>query len=76
MTKNKEIKKDMLIGDIIGMNRDAAAVMMEHGMHCVGCMVASQETLEQGCKAHGMDDKQIDEMVKKINDIISKEKKK
>lgn len=67
--EGKKIKKDMLIGDILKVNMEAAGLMMESGLHCVGCMVASQETLEQGCQAHGMDDKQIDELVKKINEL-------
>jgi hybrid cluster-associated redox disulfide protein len=65
----KKITKNMLIGDIIKENRDAAIIMMQHGMHCVGCMVASNETLKQGCCAHGMDEKQVDEIVKSINKL-------
>ena len=43
---------------------------METGMHCIGCHMAGQETLEQGLKALGMDDKQVEEIVKKINEKI------
>ena len=67
--EDKKITKDMLIGDILKTKIEAAGLMMESGLHCVGCGVANQETLEQGCQAHGMDDKQIDELVKKINEL-------
>jgi len=32
----KEITKDMLISDILSVDRRVAAVLMQHGMHCVG----------------------------------------
>ena len=44
-----------------------AKLLIEAGMHCVGCPMAMQETLEQGCIVHGMNKKQIDELVEKIN---------
>jgi hypothetical protein len=35
----------------------------------MGCPMAMEETVEQGCKAHGMSDKEIDELLKKVNKI-------
>jgi hybrid cluster-associated redox disulfide protein len=72
-TKKKEFKdaeqitKEMGIMEIIEKKPQSGAVMMEYGMHCIGCMASQFETLEQGCMAHGMTEKQIDEMVEKIN---------
>ena len=37
---------------------------MESGMHCIGCPMAMEESLEQGAEAHGLD---VDELVEKIN---------
>jgi hybrid cluster-associated redox disulfide protein len=62
-----KITKDMTLGDIIQKKPQSALIMMEYGLHCIGCHVATWETLEQGSLAHGLDDKQIDEMVEKIN---------
>ena len=64
----KEITKDMTIGEILQEHGTAIAeVMFDKGMHCVGCCGASFENLEQGCKAHGMDDEQVDELVENLN---------
>jgi len=41
--------------------------MLRYGLHCVGCMAAAGETLEEGAKAHGMKDKEIERMVSEIN---------
>ena len=30
-------------------------VFQEIGMHCLGCAMASGETVEQACAAHGVD---------------------
>ncbi|MCP3683012.1 MAG: DUF1858 domain-containing protein [bacterium] len=67
------ITKDMTIKEIISKYPTSAVIMMKHGLHCVGCHVASFESLEQGAKAHGMEKKQIDEMVDEINKLLEKE---
>ena len=52
---------------ILQENADAAEILFETGMGCVGCSMAMQETLEDGCKAHGMSDKEISKLVEKLN---------
>ena len=32
----KKITKDMIIADILAVDRRTAAILMQHGMHCVG----------------------------------------
>lgn len=51
----------------LASNREAAMILMESGLHCVGCVAAKFENLEQGCKAHGMSDKDIEKLIKKLN---------
>lgn len=72
--KNKvKITKDILILDLVEKNPGLAEVLTEdYGFHCVGCMAASMETLEQGALVHGMTEDQIDEMVEKLNEKLSK----
>jgi hybrid cluster-associated redox disulfide protein len=48
-------------------NEKAIGILFESGLHCIGCGMAMYETLEQGCLAHGMNKKQIDELIKKLN---------
>ena len=56
------ITKDMTIGDILRMNPAVAPILMEAGMHCLGCPSAQSESLEEAAMVHGMD----------INDLMSK----
>lgn len=50
-----EITKDMTIGEMLRINPDVAPVLMEAGMHCLGCPSAQGETLEEAAMVHGMD---------------------
>lgn len=58
-----KITKDLTISQVLEMNPDAAKVLMNNGMHCLGCFIASGETVEQAAEAHGIDVKKlIDEL--------------
>ena len=59
-----ESTKDMTIGEILSKNAAAAPVLMEAGMHCLGCPSAQGESLEEAAMVHGID---YDELVKKVN---------
>jgi len=58
------ISKKMSFAEILEKNPEAAGILMEKGMHCCGCPMAMQETLEQGACAHGLD---ADEIVGELN---------
>lgn len=49
------VTKDMIIGDIIAVDDGIAPILMASGLHCLGCAMASGETLEEACIVHGMD---------------------
>jgi hybrid cluster-associated redox disulfide protein len=70
--KKKEITKDMPIADIVKGHPETLPVFMKHGMHCVGCVAARFENLEEGAKAHGID---VDKFVKDLNEAVKAEKK-
>lgn len=58
-----DINKNMTIGEMLRINPDVAPILMEAGMHCVGCPSAQGETLEEAAMVHGMS---IDELMDKI----------
>lgn len=59
-----EISKEMTIGEILRTNPAVAPVLMEAGMHCLGCPSAQGESLEEAAMVHGMD---INELMSRIN---------
>ncbi len=63
-TEKFKINKKMNFSELIQKYPEASEVLMNEGLHCIGCMMASFETLEQGCLSHGLDP---DKIVEKIN---------
>lgn len=63
MTEIK-INKDMLIGDILRIDMGLAPILMNMGMHCLGCPASQSESLAEACMVHGVD---VDEIVDQLN---------
>lgn len=59
----ENITKDMTIGAILQTNPNVAPILMEAGMHCLGCPSAQGESLGEAAMVHGMD---IDSLMEKI----------
>ncbi len=67
-----KITKDSNIGEIIANYPDAAKIITgKYNLHCMGCVAANFETIEAGAKAHGMDNKQIEMLIKDINEYVN-----
>ncbi len=49
-----KISKDMLINDILAVDAGNAAILMAAGMHCIGCLAAAGESLEEVAAVHGL----------------------
>ena len=60
------ITKDMTIGEILRTNPNVAPVLLEAGMHCLGCPSAQAESLEEAALVHGMD---INALMAKIEEV-------
>lgn len=53
------ITKDMTIAQAISVNQNVIPVLLEIGMHCLGCPSAQGETLEEAAMVHGLDPKDL-----------------
>lgn len=65
MSKGK-ITKDMTIAEALKLKPQIAPVLMSKGMHCLGCIIAQGETIEQAAEVHGMD---LDRLIKELNEV-------
>ena len=63
-----KITGDMLMGDILQAYPDAAEVLMDAGMHCIGCPSSLMESLDDACLVHGLDS---DELLEKLNEVVN-----
>ena len=58
------IDGSMLIAEILRKYPEAAYVLMNCGMGCIGCPSSQMETLDEACMVHGID---AEEVVKYVN---------
>jgi len=70
-----KITKKSNINKIVEEKPELVEFLFEAGMMCVGCPMSAGESLEQGCKAHGMTSKDIDKLVEKMNKMKDRGKK-
>lgn len=47
-------------------------LIYDYGLHCVGCIIAEYESLEEGAQAHGLSKKEFKNLLRDINKIINK----
>lgn len=71
--KNKSIDKNIGFAELLEKHPESVEVLMNSGMHCIGCPASMFETLEDGALAHGID---ADKLVKEINKKLSVKEKK
>ena len=63
-----QVSKDMLIGEILMIDKGIAAILMQSGMHCVGCPSSAGETLDEASLVHGMD---VNTLIADINAYLA-----
>ena len=63
-----EVTKTMTIGELLQVAPQTAPVLMEVGMHCLGCPSSQMESIEQAAMVHGVD---AQGLVDQINDALA-----
>jgi len=63
----QKINKDMTFGELLQSYPDTASILGNYGLHCIGCHLSVSESIEQGMKAHGMDDAAVDKLILELN---------
>lgn len=58
------IEKDMKIGELLEKYPEKAEILLNAGMHCLGCPASREETLEEACDVHGID---VKELIEELN---------
>ena len=63
-----EITKDTLIGEMLESDMGIAYILMQCGMHCVGCPSSIGESLEEACIVHGLNSEDV---LAQINEYLA-----
>ena len=67
MLKIMDLSRESMISDTLEDFPEAMPKFQELGMHCLGCALATAETLQQACEAHGVD---VDEFIIELKAFI------
>ena len=62
--ENGYVTGKSLVGEIINTYPESIYVLLEYGMHCLGCPASQGESLEDACMVHGID---VDKVVDAVN---------
>ncbi|MCI5614214.1 MAG: DUF1858 domain-containing protein [Agathobacter sp.] len=61
------VTKDTMIGELLQIDANVAPMLLNIGMHCLGCPSSQMETVGEAAMVHGYDP---DELVEEINTFI------
>ena len=64
-----QITPTMGIIEVVEKWPEAAQVLMNHGMGCLGCAAAHFESIGEGASAHGID---VDSLMVALNEVAAK----
>lgn len=59
----------MKIEEVLKKYPETLSVFAKFGIHCINCVAASFESIEDGAKAHGIT---AEELVEELNKVIKK----
>lgn len=71
MSEKNKITKNMSFKEVIEKHPETVKIFLKYGLHCIGCPIASLETIEQGALAHGV---KVDELVRDLNKVMKVKK--
>ncbi|MGN0342216.1 MAG: DUF1858 domain-containing protein [Roseburia sp.] len=61
-----------MIGELLMIDENIAPILLEIGMHCLGCPSSQMETIEEAAMVHGIEPQ---ELVDRINEFLAKDEK-
>lgn len=64
-----KITSDMIISEVLNVNKSLAQVFLNNGLYCLGCPSASGENIEDACEIHGLD---CDKLVRELNEFLER----
>ncbi|MCC8076891.1 MAG: DUF1858 domain-containing protein [Oscillospiraceae bacterium] len=63
-----EVTKDTIISEVMLNAPDTAPMFQAIGMHCLGCAMATGESVAEACAVHGVD---ADAFLSELNAFIA-----
>jgi len=68
--KTAPVSRESNLGEVVFKYPKTVEVLLDYGLHCVGCGAMYYDTIEAGARIHGFNDEEINELVIRINEVI------
>ncbi len=68
-----KITSDMIISEVLNMDKGTVPIFLNNGLYCLGCPSASGESIEDACEIHGLD---CDKLIRELNEYLGKKEEK
>ena len=65
-----QVTRTTKIGELLRIDENIAPVLLNIGMHCLGCPSSQMESIEEAAMVHGVDP---DALVDEINAFLAKD---
>ena len=65
-----QVTKETMIGELLQIDENIAPILLEIGMHCLGCPSSQMETIAEAARVHGIE---RDALVDRINEFSAKQ---
>ena len=65
-----QITKSTMIGELLQIDQNIAPILLNIGMHCLGCPSSQMETIEEAAMIHNIDPNAL---IKEINNFLAKD---
>ena len=63
------VTKEMTMGEILTLDPEMGNILLDSGMHCVGCPSHAFESLEDAAMVHGLE---VEPIIEKLNAQLAK----
>ena len=63
-----QVTKDTMLGELLQIDENIAPVLLDIGMHCLGCPSSQMETIAEAAMVHGIEP---DALVDRINQFLA-----
>ena len=60
----QKITPDMIIADVLRLDKGTVPIFLNNGLHCLGCPSATGESIAEACEVHGLD---VDKLIGELN---------
>ena len=63
-----QVNKSTMIGELLQIDQNIAPILLNFGMHCLGCPSSQMETIEEAAMVHGLNP---DELEASLNEYLA-----